>query len=134
MRLVAMNWKPSDHQLRQFGLATLVLPPIAWSWGVGPAGLVAVAVGAVMAAGIAYVWPQALKTPYVALTFLTLPVGMVMSELLLLTVFFLVFVPLGLLGRLCGRNIMSRGFEPAGATYWEAKAQPAGPSSYFRQF
>ena len=60
--------------------------------------------------------------------------GKVMAELLLLTSFFVVFVQLGLLGRLVGRNTLSRGFEPGAATYWEEKVQPAGPASYFRQF
>ena len=36
MKLIEINWQPTDRQLRQFGVICLVaLPALGWLWGGG---------------------------------------------------------------------------------------------------
>lgn len=62
-------------------------------------------------------------------------VGVVVTWVLMSLVFFLVFLPLGLLLRLTGKLGIRRGAEPDRATYWEPVAwSEITPESYRRQF
>ena len=134
MSMVAINWHPTDRHLRQFGLIALAaLPLVGWTWHAGGTTLaVLAAVGGVLAlAGL--VAPQALRYPYLALSLLTLPIGLVVGELVLLAMFYGGFVPVGLLLRLLGRDDMQRSFDPKATTYWQPKAQPVDAASYLRQ-
>ena len=57
------------------------------------------------------------------------------SHVVLALVYYLVFVPIGLLMRLFGYDPMKRGFDPEAATYWTARDPKASePKRYFRQF
>ena len=62
MKLVAINWNPSDRQLRQFGVMCLVvLPLLGWLWTATSTTLaVLTAVGLVIAATSLWA-PQATK-------------------------------------------------------------------------
>lgn len=135
MKMTTLNWNPTSRQLRQFALGGLVAAPlIAWTWGGGHTVVSVAALTAVVAATVGLIWPAMLKPAYRLLTLLTWPIGFVAGEVFLAASFFLVFLPLGLLGRLLGRRALTCGFDPAAATYWEEKAQPADPRRYFRQF
>ena len=59
---------------------------------------------------------------------------MIVSRLLLIVVFFLVFVPTGMLLRLSGRDPLTRRFESARSTYWLPRTPMRHPRDYFRQF
>src|SRR5438874_3950784 len=129
MSLVKMDWKPPDKQLRQFGWCALVaLPLIAWmllgwsapsAWTSADALFVGVftAVGALFAA-LGQLWPTGLKPIFLAATVVTIPIGLVVGEALLVVVYFLVFTPVAFVFRLIGRDVLHRRFEPAAATYW----------------
>jgi hypothetical protein len=145
MKLVEVNWTPSDRQLRQFGWMALVgLPLAGWlimgkPWPIASASAVqAVAIAALCVAGIvcaalAVARPSLLRTPFLAAMLLALPIGMVVSEVILAAIYFLVFAPVALLFKLTGRDALDRRLDRAAATYWRPKAQPRGVESYFRQ-
>lgn len=144
MKLVEINWKPTDRQLRQFGLIALVaLPGLAWwfsgrpglsgwtpgqQWAVGLLGVL----GAALAL-LALVRPQLLRPVFLAAMIAALPIGLVISELILLLIYFGLFTPIALFFRLTGRDALGRKLERNAKSYWTPKAQPAGPESYFRQ-
>jgi saxitoxin biosynthesis operon SxtJ-like protein len=134
MKIVEMNWHPTDRQLRQFGLIALVaLPGLGWLWHLGmPATQVLAAFG-IVAATAALIYPRALKYPFVVLCLLSLPFGIVLGEVILLLSFVTIFVPLAFVFRCLGRDALQRGFDPNASTYWQPKAAPAGPGSYLRQ-
>ena len=67
------------------------------------------------------------------LTLLTLPIGLVVGEIILMTIYFLLFLPVSLVFRLIGRDALKRGIDRSAKTYWQSKPEPAGPESYFRQ-
>jgi len=132
MKLVEMNWNPTDRQLRQFGaVAWIAIPVLGWFWGAGLATLLVLAGAGAAVALLAWVFPAVLKPGFVGLSVAALPIGMAVSELALLCVYCLLFVPMGLCFRLIGRDALRLRFDRRAATYWEPKQQPSGPESYF---
>jgi len=136
MSLVEIIWNPSDRQLRQFGLVALVALPLAgWAWGGVGTGLFCGTIAAgVLAAVVGLVCPRLLKPQFLALSLAAAPIGLVVSELAMLLIFVGVFLPIGLVFRLLGRDPLTRRFDRQAASYWEPKKSSAGPASYLRQW
>ena len=142
--LAKMTWKPADRQLRQFGVcAAIALPILGWLFlGRGdprawretqPAIFGALLALAVLAGLLAYARPRALRWPFVGATLVTLPIGLVLGELLLLVLFFGIFTPMAFLFRLIRRDALQRWFDSSATSYWTAKTQATDPQQYFRQ-
>jgi hypothetical protein len=143
MKLIEFNWNPTDRQLKQFGLAALVLLPFfGWIVTGKPRTLEAVnvpVIGGLAAAGLclavlALTKPQSIRLPFLALSLVTLPIGMVVGEIVLLVVYYAVFVPMGLFFRIIGRDALERQIDRRAPTYWQPKPQPKDVRSYYRQF
>ena len=147
MSLVQIDLRPDTKTLRQFGFIALagftLLAFLAWrealvfSIGLGgarePLALAFVAVG-VVAAFFSAVAPAANRPLYVGLTLLALPIGFVLSYVILTLLFYAIIAPIGLILRIAGKDPLQRGFLPDAQTYW-ADARPARPKdSYFKQF
>ena len=134
MALVDVNWKPSDRQLRQFaGLALVVLPVAAWLWSGNPRVVAWFAIAGVAVFGIGMAFPKAIRPVYLGLLVVALPIGIVVGETFLLSIYFGLFLPMGLVFRLLGRRPLQLSFDRQSPTYWQAKAQPSGPAQYYRQ-
>lgn len=134
MSLVTINWRPAPRQLRQFGLiAAAALPALGWLWGADGVGLAVLAATGLAAGVLGLVRPTALRPVFVALCVVTLPIGLVVSEVVVALMFWAVFVPVGLAFRLLGRDELRLRPDPTAATYWQPKPQPRGPESYLRQ-
>ena len=108
MALLEINWRPDHRQLRQFGLAAAPLLPLGawcvtthtsllkWLWSGTPlvwdsGNLIAIAVATalgVSAATLAIVKPELLKFPFLFLSILTSPIGLVLGELLIAVIYF----------------------------------------------
>lgn len=134
MALVELNWKPSDRQLRQFGVISLLaLPALAWFWGGGPQAIGWAGVAGVVLATIGWVAPQQLKYPFIGLSLLSWPIGLVMGELVMLAVYFGLFLIFGLWFRLQGRDVLKRRLDRDSTTYWEDRAPQRPAQDYYRQ-
>ncbi|HEY4313509.1 MAG TPA: SxtJ family membrane protein [Pirellulales bacterium] len=144
MALIDIAWKPSDRQLRQFGAIALVALPLAgWLFSGKPwpaavthaqgTAIVTLAALGVIAAVLAVVRPQTLRWPFVGATLVTLPIGLVVGEIVLAVIYFGMFLPVSLIFRLMGRDALERRVDRNVSSYWQPKTQPAGPESYFRQ-
>ena len=141
MALLSIPWNPADRQLRQFGLLCLpMFPLLAWMFTRDAADAArqgwimwSASLGGVMAAA-ALVRPVVLRPVFVGLCLLLFPVGMVVGEVILATVFYGVFTPMALLCRLVGRDPLKRRLDPTAATYWEPRQQPRNAARYFCQY
>ncbi|HEY2894783.1 MAG TPA: SxtJ family membrane protein [Pirellulales bacterium] len=145
MKLVEMEWNPSERQLRQFGWIALVgLPLAGWlfagkPWPISSATtmqtivIAGLAIAGALCAALAATRPRFLRTPFVVAMLLALPVGMIVSELILAAIYFLVFAPVALFFKLIGRDALEQRLDRQATTYWRPKAQPNGVESYFRQ-
>lgn len=134
--MLTPNWYPGPKQLRQFAgfslLTFLVLGLVVWHtahsvlaasvlWGIG--GLVAL---------VGLPFPRAIRPFYALLIGLTVPIGWVISNLLLRVIFYGIFTPLGLIFRVFGRDalLLKR---PSGETFWRPYPRPKDVASYYRQ-
>jgi hypothetical protein len=134
MKLVEINWNPSERQLRQFGIICLfALPLVGWFWGGGP-----VIVGWLGVIGLAFafagvVLPKTLKPCFLALTFVAAPIGVVSGELAMLLIYVAVFLPIGIVFRCVGRDALRLKADRQATTYWQVKNQSGSVASYYRQ-
>jgi hypothetical protein len=138
MRWSDIAFAPSSRILRQFaGLWLVVFMGLAcWHglWrqrpelGLGLAGLAAV----VGLPGL--LKPQSIRRVFVAAQLLALPIGLVVSHLILALLFYGVFTPLAVLFRLRGRDMLRIQRPLEQATYWTAKPAAAHVRDYFRPF
>jgi len=146
--MIEIDWHPTTRQLRRFGLSTAVFAGAIGAWAFWAKSLLGFDLSVAAADGTAIgLWclagtglvlglaaPRVLKPLYLALTVITLPIGFVVSWVVLLAVFALILTPLGLALRLLRRDPLQRRFEPEAETYWVDHPQPPTPDRYFRQF
>jgi hypothetical protein len=64
---------------------------------------------------------------------LTMPIGWMVSRVLLGVLFFGLFTPVGFFFKLIGRDALCRRYEPQQASYWESKPGATDVRSYLRQ-
>ena len=134
MKLVEINWKPTDRQLRQFAVICLfALPFIAWMWHAPPIGVgIAAGIGLAMAL-VGWFVPRVVAPIFVGFSLLALPIGLVVGEVVLCIIYFTVFLPIALIFRLRGRDALQRKAPADSQTYWQPKPKPSGAASYYRQ-
>jgi len=144
MAMVSINWNPTDKALKQFAWISLVgFPLIGWVFSGRPtsfesitpwiATLVGLGIG-VFSVVAGMVYPKAVKPIFLGLSLITLPIGFVVGEVFLLTVFFGVFTIVSLVFRLVGFDPMTRKYNSKAESYWEPKAQPTSARQYLRQY
>lgn len=139
-----MQWSdiprnPTKQMLRQFGWLCVIFFGGLAAYGAiskgrvtGPAVLGTIAF---LAGILAVARPQLLRIVFVGWMILVFPIGFVISKLLLLSVFLLVFTPVSLVFRLIGRDaLILRKRAAKNETYWLPKTQPTDPSRYLKQY
>lgn len=135
--MITINKHPQAKELSQFGviwlpaLLLLVIVLVTWrldslAWTV----VLTATMGLSIALGL--LQPMVLKPVFVGLQYLTWPIGLVVSYLLLAVVYFVLITPLGFLLRLFGYDPMRRRM-PFG-TMWQARQPVVEQAGYFRQF
>ena len=138
-----MKWSdiprnPAGKTLRQFAVAWLVFFLAAGAHryfargqheiGIALGG-VAVAVGLL---GLAR--PAGVRWLFVTCMVLAFPIGWLVSQVMLLLMFYLIITPVSLLFRVQGRDPLARKPAPNRATFWQPKQTPEDVRSYFRQY
>lgn len=135
MKLVELNWTPSNRQLRQFGILCLfALPLIGWLWGASPTAIGVLTVIGMITAAVSLLAPTAVKPLFLGLSIIAIPIGMVVGELAMLMIFLGVFLPIGLVFRMMRRDALALQFNRSSETYWQPKKQAQSTTSYYRQF
>lgn len=139
MAMIEINFKPSIKDLRVFTLILFVFSLIIgswlvfvhgmsmeigyWIWGIGSAVSV-----------LGLILPPFIRIVYIVLSIIALPIGFVVSFLLLAVIYYLIMTPIGLLVRLFGKDPMLRKFEPQKESYWIERPVEFDRKRYFRQF
>jgi hypothetical protein len=138
MRWSDIPFSPPVRMLRQFaGLWLVFFGGIAaWQGLVRGRPELALALGtlAIVGGGLGLIWPKLLRPIFVGWMVLAFPVGWAVSFLVLTLVFYGLFLPIGLVMRLSGRDALLLRPQPGRSTYWTAKPNPADVRQYFRQF
>ena len=134
----AICWSPSTRVLRQFaGLCLVVFAGLgAWQYLVVDKpmlGAVLAGAGAVIGV-LGLLRPNLCRWLFVGWMVAVSPVGWLVSHIVLASAFFGLFLPLGLLFRLAGRDALALKPRRHQQSYWTPKALPTDPRRYFRQF
>ena len=134
MSLIEINWQPTKRQIRQFSVVCLVaLPLVGWIWGAEGRWLLGLFGAGAGIALLGWTVPGVIRPVYLGLTVITAPIGMVIGELLMVMIYFGVVCPLGLLGRVVGRDRLRLKLDRAAKSCWEKKKRPSSVRSYYRQ-
>lgn len=134
--MLTPSWYPSSRQLRQFAVAALfgfsLIGVSAWRSTGSMAGLVIGPAAGLLTCLTGWLAPRALRPLYAVLMAAALPIGWVVSNALLLAIYFGFITPVGWLFRLVGRDhlVLRR---PKAASYWRRYRAPKDVGSYFRQ-
>jgi hypothetical protein len=97
------------------------------------AGLALIGLAVVIgAAGL--VKPSLVRWIFVGWMVLAFPIGWIISEVMLLLMFYGVMTPAAVLFRVRGRDLLRRKPEPGATTFWMPKPTPQDLRSYFRQY
>lgn len=138
MVLPAIPWRPDDRTLRRFAALWLIAlgALAAWQHVAHQRTTVAVALAAVAAAvGIAgLARPPLVRPVFLAATLATMPLGWMVSQALLAAIFYGLVTPLGLIGRIAGRDALGRRRRPCAESYWSPKPSPDGAAQYLKQY
>ena len=139
MALVALNLKPTDKQLRDFGLAALVMLCLigALLWWLDKIGFVAGAAFAAAGAAIfvlSRIRAGLVRPVYQGLMLITFPIGWVVSHTAMAIFFFGLITPMGFLFKLIGRDPLHLSYDRAAETYWVPYRRKCTAKDYFRQF
>jgi len=139
MAIIEVNWNPSRKDLRVFGIAALIATvivayllrlrkdlPLQWA-------LAIVAFGVIVFVG-SMVLPKPTKVIYVVMVSLALPIGLVISTVLMTAFYYLLLTPLGLFFRLVGRDELDLKFDRSRGSYWVKRRPPKSLKRYFNQF
>jgi hypothetical protein len=134
--MISPSWHPSRRELRQFGIAAFfafgilgailryhfeltTAPWIIW-------GLASVCgIGGIVA-------PFKVYPLYLLVTLIALPIGLIVSNLVLGLIYYGIMTPLGWILRLTGRDPL-RLAKRDRATYWMRRTGKPDPASYYRQ-
>ncbi len=134
MALFKINTQPTDRQLRQFGVICAgALPLMVWVW---TRSQMATALGAIVGFCVTLtglVTPRLLKPVFVGLIFVTMPLGLVVGELILLLIFFCVFLPMAVVFKIMGRDALQRKLTPDVASFWQRRVPPSSVRKYYHQ-
>jgi hypothetical protein len=138
MPLVSLNKDPTAKELRTFGLLLPVFFAlfglvVGHRTGSGGAQRAVWGAGAALSGAYLAVVPVR-RAVFLGWSYVTYPIGWVVSHLILGFVYFVVITPIGLLVRLFAQDPMQRRRDPSASTYWVRREAERGVRRYFRQF
>jgi Saxitoxin biosynthesis operon protein SxtJ len=138
MNLIRIEYHPTRAQLAVFGLIWTVFFGVLGAVILGRGGSLGVATGvwaaAIVVPAIGWIEPRFMRMVYLGMALLTLPIGFVLSYVILGAVYYLVLTPTGLLMRAMKYDPMKRRFDDDAESYWIARKPKSDLKSYFRQF
>ena len=148
MAILDVNFNPEPRILRQFGqIALLAFPALGlfcyWKGGLFGLDFGAVAPSVSLVLGglgllsglLSWLAPRAIRPLYVALLFITVPIGFVVSHLIMGLLFYGVITPYAYILRWLGKDLLRLRFDPSAESYWiERKPPGPAPETIKRQF
>jgi hypothetical protein len=90
------------------------------------------------AAGVSFILfrlaPKLRRLAFLGWLYLTLPIGLAISHVLLACLYFVLLTPIGWIRRLFGGGKVTRGFDPSAGSYWIEIETESSIDRYFKQF
>jgi hypothetical protein len=129
---------PSGRQLAVFGLLWFLFFSVLGTRACLHAGInsksIAFFAGAVLIPATGLIWHGALRRIYLLAIYATMPVGIIVSFIVFMAVYYVVVTPIGYILRLAGHDPMRRKFDRDARTYWVPRKMESESKRYFQQF
>lgn len=146
--MIHVDWKPDKKKLGGFAIVSVVAFGALGMWcylgkdilNFEAPDQVAETVGMVLGGLAIYsvicrgVDSRGMIPIYYVLTVISVPIGFMLSHIIMGFLFYIIFTPIALYFRLIRRDVLNRRFEPEAATYWNQRPSHVAVKRYFRQF
>jgi Saxitoxin biosynthesis operon protein SxtJ len=133
-----LNTRPSPSDLRQFGLiflgGTAILGLVFWQVFDKDLHRAQYFFGAGVAVMVLSLIPPIGRLLYIAWMALGLTMGLVTSPAIMFVLFLVLIVPVGIVFKITGRDLMRRKLDDKAESYWEDYPKADDPSRYVKQF
>ena len=138
MAIIEINTDPSKKELRWFGVMLVVFvlavgALVRWQFDAPAAAQRIWIAGGVLSMVYAVV-PPLRRWIFVGWIYAAFPIGWTVSHVLLASIYYLVFTPIGLLLRLTKGDPLERQLDRSAASYWRPHESLRDVRRYFRQF
>ncbi len=138
--MLKLDLNPPKDQLRQFAWISLfAFPAIGWLvlhlWhgtSTTPAWILTGVGLAVFAAQ--FVFPPLVRVVFVGLMLIAVPLGLVLSTIVLALIYYGLFTPVALAFRVAGRDKLNRRLDPNARSYWVERKTDIPPARYLRMY
>ena len=139
MPLIDINWNPDRKDIRSFGLIGLVVLTavslvLFFVKGFSLKVSVIIFLLGVLVYLSSIISFKLTRLIYLGLTFLTFPIGLFISFVLMSIFYYCLITPLGIFFRSIGRDPLHRRFEPDMKSYWIERKKITDIKRYFHQF
>lgn len=138
MAIVDINWNPSRRELKVFSLLLIGFFAVVAAltrWKGSSAETAWLIAGSGTIVGIAGVLaPPFIRIVYLVWMTAVFPIGFIVSNVVLILVFYGVVWPIGIMSRLAGRNALQLGFDRQARSYWNVRPPVKDARRYFRQY
>lgn len=139
--MIKIDLNPTPRILRQFAWIALFAFAalglllhwkfgLPWSW----VGALAALGVLTFACGVLFDFRPVPRALFVGLSLVAIPIGFVLSWLLVGIVYYGLFTAFGLAFRLAGRDALRRRIDPQARSYWLDRGPPRPATSYFKLY
>lgn len=135
MALTDLHQPPSLRQLRQFSVASLVvLPSVTWLGTHDQSLTIVAALAGMVIVATGRVAPEMLSPVYRGITIVTMPIGRVAGQIVLLLIYFAIFLPMSVVFRIAGKHPLGRNASAGNESGWQKRKPSRDAADYFLQF
>jgi len=136
--MIHIEHHPGRGQLLLFGLLWLLFfcfwgTASWWKSGLSVRAAIFWAVAFVVPA-VGLIWQEFLRRVYLLALYASLPIGIIVSFVALIFIYYLVVTPIGFALRWAGHDAMQRDFDRVAESYWVPRKPESNPERYFKQF
>ncbi len=137
--MIEINWNPTRKDLRIFGIGALVASALISAVLYFFKGIELQWISILIAFGFLTFFSSLISIKVtrmisLGLTLVTLPIGWILSFIMLAIFYYLIVTPIGLMFRLTGRDPLNRKFDSTSKSYWKKRKSPDTLDRYFHQF
>ncbi len=134
----AINRNPTARDLKIFGVLlavfSCVVVTIVWWKFASPRWAIRIGSVASILLLVYAAAPSLRRSIYVGWMMAVYPIGVIISLLLLVVLYYVVLTPIGWLRRALVGDPLTRGWDPEAESYWSDREVVSEPERYFRQY
>lgn len=141
--MIKLDLNPAPHIIKQFawfaviGMGLLAFAVLKFTVGFEwdhPAFLICLGIGALQLVLFLAGVPHLSKLLFIVLSVAFVPIGFILSHVLLAGVYYLVLTPIALFFRIIGRDVIGKKLDKNAKTYWIERSGDQPAASYFKLY